>query len=226
MMNSPSTKKPKLSEQVFDRLREMVLHNELKVGNYYLEQELAEQLGTSRTPLREAAIRLEQEGLVNIIPRRGVFIRPVSAKEMKEIYEVLSCLEVAAIKAVCRQKLAGERLAELEAAQTAMKEALAKDDLECWALNDKRFHQLLVEFSDNHELSRLVNGYWDKTDRVRNLTLRLRKPPQQSTEEHREVIEALKAGDAEHASQLHIQHRQRASDELTKLLEVLDHAFG
>ncbi|WP_426415201.1 GntR family transcriptional regulator [Aestuariirhabdus sp. LZHN29] len=225
-MNTRTSKKPKLSEQVFNRLRSMVLNNELRVGNYYLEQELAEQLGTSRTPLREAAIRIEQEGLVTIVPRRGIFIRPISAKEMKDIYEILSCLEVAAITTLSRRPIASTQLAELEAAQKAMTTALANNDLDLWASNDKRFHQILVQSSDNSELAHLVNRYWDKTDRVRNLTLRLRKPPQQSTEEHRQLIEALKSGDGDRAVQVHMHHRQRASDELTALLDLLDNNFS
>ncbi|MCL6416506.1 GntR family transcriptional regulator [Aestuariirhabdus sp. Z084] len=218
-------KKPKLSEQVFLRLRDRVLNNQLRVGNYYLEQELAAELGISRTPLREAAIRLEQEGLVKIVPRRGIFIRPVLADEMREIYDILSCLEVAALSAACRSPIPKEPMEELERVNRDMKEALATDDLARWALNDKRFHQILIELSHNRELIRLVNGYWDKTDRVRNMTLRLRKPPAQSTEEHRQVIAALKAGDAQRTIDIHSRHRRRASDELTQLLDVLDHSY-
>lgn len=222
MKTNAVPKKTKLSDQVFENLRRMVLENDLKVGNYYLEQELAEQLGASRTPLREAAIRLEQEGLVEIIPRRGIFIRPVSAEEMNEIYELLSWLETAAISSACDNTISDEQIGKLEQVHNNMTQALSSNDLDAWAKNDRRFHQILVELSNNRELVRLVNAYWDKTDRVRMLTLRLREPPAQSTKEHYEVIEALKAQNADDAIKLNTSHRKRAAEELTNLLHVLN----
>ena len=223
MKPAPSgNKKATLSDLVFKNLRNMVLENELKVGHYYLEQELAERLGASRTPLREAAIRLQQEGLVEIVPRRGVFIKPILAPEMAEIYEILSWLETAAISSACKNGIDTTRMQELETLLANMSNALDEDDLDTWALNDTRFHQALVNLSKNSELVRLVNGYWDKTNRARMLTLRLRTPPLQSTREHREMIDALKKGDADSAIRLNSEHRQRAAKELTDLLNVLN----
>ncbi|NQZ31439.1 MAG: GntR family transcriptional regulator [Oceanospirillaceae bacterium] len=216
------TKKNKLSSQVFLKLRRMVLDNELKVGSYYLEQELAEQLGASRTPLREAAIRLEQEGLLEIVPRRGIFIKPILAPEMSEIYQVLSWLETAAITIACQQPVKASKIAELEAVADNMIKALENNDLDTWAENDTRFHQILVGLSNNSELIRLVNSYWEKTNRARMLTLRIRNPPVRSSQEHSQVIEALKKGDVEAAVKINSQHRSRASGELTDLLEVLN----
>ena len=216
-----TTKRLTLTEQVFSQLRELVLTNQLQVGGYFLEQELAQMLGSSRTPLREAVIRLEQEGLVTIVPRRGVYIRPVSADEMHDIYEVLSWLEAAAIAAACTRDVAESTLTELELTYTAMQEVLQSGDLEVWAINDKRFHQILAELSNNNELIRLFNSYWDKTDRVRMMTLRIRKPTKQSTEDHRRLIEALRTGNSETAVAMNREHRARAVDELTTLLSVL-----
>lgn len=223
-MNSvtETTKKTTLSDQVFVQLRGMVLDNDLKVGHYYLEQELAKRLGASRTPLREAAIRLQQEGLVEIVPRRGVYIKPILAPEMAEIYEVLSWLETAAISSACENGVDDVQLAELERVHANMTQALQSQNLDDWAKNDTRFHQILVKLSNNSELIRLVNGYWDKTNRARMLTLRLRTLPEQSTIEHGQVIDALKRRDANTAIQLNTEHRQRASDELTKLLKLLN----
>jgi DNA-binding GntR family transcriptional regulator len=215
-------KKSKLSNQVFQKLRGMVLDNELKVGNYYLEQELAAQLGSSRTPLREAAIRLEQEGLVEIVPRRGIFIKPILAPEMAEIYEVLSWLETAAITIACSQEIAEDKILELQRVSDNMITALEKDDLDQWAKNDNIFHQILVGLSNNTELIRLVNSYWEKTNRARMLTLKIRKPPVKSSQEHRNVIEALKSGNTQVAVQINSEHRARASGELTKLLELIN----
>lgn len=215
-------KKSKLSDQVFTTLRNMVLENDLKVGHYYLEQELAKQLGASRTPLREAAIRLQQEGLVEIVPRRGVYIKPILAPEMREIYEILSWLETAAISSACNNGIEASRMEELEGILANMSRALEEDDLDLWASNDTRFHQILVNLSNNSEIIRLVSGYWDKTNRARMLTLRLRTPPLQSTQEHREMIKALKKGDADKAIALNTAHRQRAAKELTDLLNVLN----
>ncbi len=216
------TKKAKLSNQVFQKLRSMVLDNELKVGHYYLEQQLAEQLGSSRTPLREAAIRLEQEGLLEIVPRRGIYIKPILAPEMAEIYQVLSWLETAAISIACQQPISPEKIVELEVAVDNMIIALQSDDLDAWAENDTRFHRVLVGLSNNQELIRLVGSYWEKTNRARMLTLRIRKAPVKSTQEHRQVIEALKTSNLEEATKINSQHRSRASKELINILEVLN----
>ena len=215
-------KKSKLSDQVFQKLRLMVLGNQLKVGNYYLEQELAEQLGSSRTPLREAAIRLEQEGLLEIVPRRGIYIKPILAPQMAEIYQVLSWLETAAISIACSKPVDPDKIAELERVTNNMIAALEHDDLVEWAENDNLFHQILISLSQNNELISLVNSYWEKTNRARMLTLRIRKPPVQSSQEHRNVIDALKQGDVETAIAINTKHRARASSELTNLLEAIN----
>ncbi len=221
MPSASASRKPTLTENAFDRLRDLILDNQLRVGAYYLEQELAELLGISRTPVREAVIRLEQDGLVNIIPRRGVFIKPISPDEMREIYEVLSWLESAAITLACKRPVPSEIMAELELSHSRMQEALTSRDLDKWSHYDNRFHQIVAELSQNSELIKLMNSYSDKTDRVRSMALRIRELSQQSLEDHSLIITSLRNGNANVALKANREHRARACEEITNLLALL-----
>ena len=221
MPTAASNRKPTLTESAFDRLRDLILDNQLRVGAYYLEQELAELLGISRTPVREAVIRLEQDGLVNIIPRRGVFIKPISPDEMKEIYEVLSWLESAAITVACAKPVPAETMAELEQCHSRMQEALVSRDLDKWSDYDNRFHQIVAELSNNSELIKLLSSYSDKTDRVRSMALRIREISEHSLEDHSLIITSLRNGNAKVALDANRKHRARACEEITNLLAVL-----
>lgn len=221
MPTAASNRKPTLTESAFDRLRDLILDNQLRVGAYYLEQELAELLGISRTPLREAVIRLEQDGLVNIIPRRGVFIKPISPDEMSEIYEVLSWLESAAITVACSKPVPSNIMAELEQCHSYMQEALVSRNLDKWSHYDNRFHQIVAELSGNSELIKLLRSYSDKTDRVRSMALRIREISAHSLEDHSLIITSLRNGNAKVALQANREHRARACEEITNLLAVL-----
>ncbi|WP_175443149.1 GntR family transcriptional regulator [Vibrio sonorensis] len=100
--------KKNLTNYAYEELRSRVLSNQLLVGHYYLEQKLADQIKVSRTPLREACIRLVEEGLVDIIPRKGIYIRPISIKELQEIYEVIAGLELQSLSLLTAQHCQGE----------------------------------------------------------------------------------------------------------------------
>lgn len=208
-----------LVDAVYESIRSRILDNVYAPGVQLLEQTLATELGVSRTPLREALIRLQNEGLVEVVPRHGMRVLPVSPTDMKEIYEILAALESMAAELAARRRPSDAELAPLEQASRDMAKALRADDLDAWAEADERFHRLLIDLSDNRLLVQSVLNFWDRAHRVRRFTLQLRPKPVNSTKEHIALVERIRAGDPQGANEVNRAHRERASRELLAILE-------
>lgn len=208
-----------LVDTAYEWIRRRILDNVWPPGHRALEQEVALELGMSRTPVREALVRLQNDGLVEVVPRHGMRVLPVSPQDMREIYEVLTALECMAAEIVARRKPGDAELQTLTQATADMDEALARDDLEAWAAADERFHVSLVELSGNRALANTVWNYWDRAHRARMLSLRLRPKPVNSTHEHMQMVERLRAGDVAGAAAVTRAHRERANQELVAIFE-------
>jgi DNA-binding GntR family transcriptional regulator len=219
-VNRPVSPRNSLTERAYTEIRRRILENELSAGTQVLEQELAEMLEMSRTPVREAMVRLADEGMVEVRPRHGMRVLPISADDMREIYDVLTALESMAAERVAARGVSPEELRALRQAVVDMDAALAADDLRTWAAADERFHLLLVEYCDNERLRALVSGYWDQSHRVRLVTLGLRPKPVDSNKDHAAVVDAIARGDAVAARRLHRQHRVRSGETLVNLLKT------
>ena len=206
------------TDEAYEILKRRILDNEWPAGHLALEQELAEELGMSRTPIREALIRLEKEGLVEVRPRHGMRVLGISAEDMEEIYEILTCLESMAAELVARRGLTDQQRTELNTAVNDMDTALAQDDLETWAKSDERFHRLLVDYCGNRRLKSLVDGCFDQAHRARLLTLKLRPKPTSSNEDHRATVNAIERRDPTAAREIHRLHRMRAGEMLVEIL--------
>jgi DNA-binding GntR family transcriptional regulator len=216
-----ATKKPSLVDDAYRKLKDAIRENEFSPGYQGSEQEIATRLGMSRTPVHEAVIRLQEEGLVRVLPRRGVVICAISADDMREIYDVIIALEAAAAE-LLSERPSQERLStarELESANKAMENALKKDDLTAWAKADELFHKLLIEHSGNQRLLRMYHTIMDQSHRARMITLRIRPSPEGSVKEHRSIVDAIKRGSPSEARELAKQHRVRARNQLVPLLE-------
>jgi DNA-binding GntR family transcriptional regulator len=220
LVTDPTERLP-AAERAHRELRRRILDNALPAGAILLEEEAAELLGLSRTPVREAMVRLAEEGLVEIRPRHGMRVKPISADDMREIYDVLAALEPKAAGLAARRGLSAEELAGLDDAVAAMDAALVQGDLVAWAAADERFHMSLVRASANRRLSATVGSFWDQAHRVRMATLRLRPLPTASNADHRAVVAAIRAGDADRAEAIHRRHREAAAEMLVGLLERL-----
>ncbi len=207
-----------LPHQAYLEIKRRILDNELSPNVIMLEKELADLLGMSRTPVREALIRLSNEGLVEVRPRHGMRVLPLSAEDMIEIYQILTALETQAAEMVAEKGLNKEELALLNGTVDEMDSALAVDDLEGWSQADEKFHMQLVEFSGNKRLVSAVNNYFDQSHRARCFTLRLRPKPSNSNNDHRCVVAAIEARDPKKAAECHREHRQKSAEMLVKLL--------
>ncbi|MEM7318755.1 MAG: GntR family transcriptional regulator [Pseudomonadota bacterium] len=207
------------SQRALRELRILIFSGELSAGSDHLESELATRLGMSRTPVREAALMLESQGLLELRPRKGVRILPVSPDDMREIYDVLTELESLAAERAAQQNLDEVELAELAQAIEDMDNAISAENLEAWADADSRFHSELVRLSGNSRLISIVAMMSDQVRRARATTLFIRPLPVSSNEDHRAVYQAIRDGDAQVARSRHSDHRKRARDLLVHLLE-------
>jgi DNA-binding GntR family transcriptional regulator len=208
-----------LVELAYQEIRRRILDNVWSPGYQALEQEIALQLGMSRTPVHEALMRLAKEGLVEVAPRRGMRVLPVSPTDMKEIYEVLTALESMAAELLAARGPTDTELQPLIDATDAMERALQADDLDAWARADESFHETLVLMAGNRLLRESVMSYWDRAHRARMFTLRLRPKPVNSTQEHMALVARLRQGDAAGAAAVNRGHRERASRELLAIFE-------
>ena len=211
-----------LVAEAYQTLKEQILDNRLGPGEQYLEGDLSERLGMSRTPVREALIRLQAEGLVEVSPRHGMRVLPVSPADMEQIYQILTALESAAAERAALRKPSADDLAPIFATCEAMEAALEKDDLDAWARADEAFHKALLNLAGNPRLAALCFNFWDQTHRVRMMTLRLRPKPVSSTRDHRALLNAIKRGDGERARNLHRARRKAGGEMLVELLKRLN----
>jgi DNA-binding GntR family transcriptional regulator len=213
-------KRPSLVEDAYRALKDAIRNNLFPPGYQGSEQEIALRLGMSRTPVHEAIIRLQEDGLVRVLPKRGVVVCPIAPEDMREIYDVIIAIEAMAAELLAslpseeRRRVADD----LEEATASMEAALRRDELEAWANADDRFHRLLVERCGNNRLRRIAQTIEDQSHRARIMTLKLRAKPIGAAADHRQIIKAIRAGKASEAHGHARQHRIGARDELIPLI--------
>ncbi|MDQ8727130.1 GntR family transcriptional regulator [Bradyrhizobium sp. LHD-71] len=211
-----------MTETAYGELKRKILRSELAPGAHFLEEELAVMLGMSRTPVREAAVRLEQEGFLEIVPRRGFRVTRLSKRTVREINEVLECLEIQAAERLAARRIAADDLKLLEDAVARMDVALESEDAQAWAQADYEFHTLLIVLCGNQHLAEVAKNFLDKAHRFRLMTLQLRAKPVYSNVNHAAVVEAVRRNDPQTAQDIHRAHKRRWARELSDLLERLD----
>lgn len=185
---------PGMADRAFQQIRDAIAGLTLQPGQPLTEVSLASWLGTGRTPVREALLRLRDEGLVESVPRKGYFVSRISAEEAREIYEMLEGLEGMAIKLAATKKTP-EGIAQLEGAVSRMESALEADDLDAWAAADDEAHEAILEMAGNRQITRVVNSLQVRVKRLQLFTVRKRSRLAHSTRMHRAQLEAIKAGD-------------------------------
>ncbi|QEC50332.1 GntR family transcriptional regulator [Baekduia soli] len=187
-------------DQVYLALREAIISAELEPGRRLSENELAELLGVSRTPVREALVRLRDERLVAIVPQLGTFVTLISTEGVADAAFVREALECAAIR-LAAQRAGEDALAELQANLAAQDRAQAAGDAEAFDGLDEALHRSLCELSGHEiawDLSRRANGH---LDRVRRLSLPEPGYLGEMVAEHRQVVAAVAAGDPDRAEE-------------------------
>jgi DNA-binding GntR family transcriptional regulator len=183
-----------LVERAYREIRQRILDNDYPPSHQVLEHELAEELQMSRTPVREALVRLKDEGFVQLIPRHGMRVAALSVTDLREMYEVLTALELAAVESLARTRPSQAALKPVLAALDDMDKALRKQDAAAWVKADELFHRGLVSLCGNNRLMAMVDTLWDLGHRARQTSVRLRPSLESSNKEHRDVVDAIIAG--------------------------------
>lgn len=217
-MTGSSRKNDTRTQQAYQTLKGLLMDNALKPSASYLETELAEMLGMSRTPVREAALQLQSEGFLSIRPRHGITVLPISIEDMQDIYDLLTELEPYAAEKVARDGLSEQSHDLLMSHVSAMEAALQSDNLIAWANADEAFHMDLVRLAGNARLSKIIGTFWDQVHRARMATLTLRPKPVRSNEDHRKLLDFVRDGDWQAARKLHREHRINAKTMLVNLI--------
>src|SRR5262245_21979408 len=187
---SPSRQESRVTlvDRAYREIRRRIVDNEYPPAHQVLEHELAAGLGMSRTPVREALIRLENEKFVQIIPRHGMRVVPLSLEDLHDMYEVLTALELTAIERLARSEPDVRALGALDHALDEMDAAIKKRDLDAWVEADERFHRMLIDLCGNARLASMAYMVWDQGHRARMTTVRLRPSLEPSNREHRAVV--------------------------------------
>lgn len=201
-----------LRDVVFRTLRQAILKGELKPGERLMEIQLAQKLGVSRTPVREAIRKLELEGLVLMIPRKGAEVAEITAKDLEDVLEVRAALEELAVCNAC-DTITEEQLQDLRAAAEAFKKALAGGDLVACAETDMNFHEVIYSATNNRRLLQILSNLREQMYRYRMEYLKDVRTHSILLEEHEAIWRALKMHDkakAGNAIRIHIENQKRS----------------
>jgi DNA-binding GntR family transcriptional regulator len=218
--SSKTARKMSLADKAYREIRRRILEREYAPAFQALEQEVARDLGMSRTPVREALVRLHNERLVELVPRQGMRVVSLSVVELNEIGQVLTCVETAAAELLAGRPPHERDLTPLASAIAEMEGAIDRDELDGWAVGDEAFHRGLVEQCGNRRLAAIASPLWDQEHRARRLAARLRPTPWRSNVEHRAIFEAIRRGDSKAAGDQQHLHRERTGRALMEALEA------
>jgi len=194
-----------LWQRVHEHLREEILSGRLTPGTELQEVALAESLGVSRGPLREAIGRLAAEGLVTVRPRRGAVVRALSKEEFLEAYQVREALEVMAVR-LAVPELTRSEVTALERLTDQMAARAEDGDVQGFFRANTAFHQTFFDAAGNGMLAELYRQLRGQIDRHRLRSLELRGNLDRSIAEHKAILRAAKAGDVERAAHLVAEH--------------------
>ncbi len=209
------TDKYSLRGRVFHKLRDDILSGKYEENEELKEVAIGEELGVSRTPVREAFRQLELEGLIQIIPNKGAYVTGITEKDVKDIYMIRSLLEGLCAR-WATEHITQEQLAEMEENIYLSKFHAQKGHLEQLAELDNRFHDIMYEACDSKILEHQLKDFHQYVLRVRRKTLASKNRGPKSNEEHEEILQAIKAGDGERAEQLANRHMINAYDNMVK----------
>ncbi|MDL2300774.1 GntR family transcriptional regulator [Lachnospiraceae bacterium OttesenSCG-928-D06] len=217
------TDKYSLRGRVFHKLREDILSGKYEEHVELKEVAIGEEMGVSRTPVREAFRQLELEGLIQIVPNKGAYVTGITQKDVKDIYMMRSLLEGLCVR-WATEYITEAQLEELEENIYLGKFHAKKGHMEQMAELDNRFHDILYEACNSKILEHQLKDFHEYVLRVRKKTLANSNRGPKSNEEHEEILNAIKNKDADLAERLANQHMINAYDNMVK--NGLEEAFS
>lgn len=201
-----------LRDVVFNTLRKSILTGELKPGERLMEIHLADKLGVSRTPIREAIRKLELEGLVTMIPRRGAEVAQITEKNLRDVLEVRSALDALAVELAC-ERITQEQLKQLKQACDQFEVETKKGDANQVARADVALHDIILAASGNERLVQMIGNVSQQMYRYRLEYVKEEAHYERLIQEHRRIYEAIRDGDKETGASVikaHIANQEKA----------------
>lgn len=208
-----------LRDVVFNTLRQAILTGELKPGERLMEIHLADRLGVSRTPIREAIRKLELEGLVVMIPRKGAQVARITEKNLKDVLEVRRALDMLAVRLAC-SRMDDEYKKQLREACDEFARVVKNNNTKDITEADVRFHDIINKATGNDRLIQLVNNLAEQMYRYRLEYIKDAAYHNRLVAEHEEIYSAIMEGDEERAAKAVVLHIDNQEETIIKHLNL------
>lgn len=209
-----------LRDVVFNTLRQAILRGELKPGERLMEVQLANKLGVSRTPIREAIRKLELEGLVLMIPRKGAEVADITEKSLMDVLEVRKALEELAVQ-LCCDKITGKEIEELHRAADDFRRILkTSDDVTEIAEADVRFHDIIYLATGNQKLIQILNNLREQMYRYRVECIKRKESHSILIAEHEEIIRRIENKEKKEAADIVCRHIDNQAEVVTGVIRT------
>lgn len=208
-----------LRELVCENIRQAIIDGTFSPGERLMEIQLADEMGVSRTPVREAIRKLELEGFVVMIPRRGTYVADISIKDITEIYEIRTCLDTLAA-GLAAERITDEELEALNRLLVEIGQHIADNNMEKIVEADTAFHDILYQASRNERLRSIINNLREQLTGIRGRSMSYPGRLIETMEEHRTLVDSIAARDYERAQEAARVHIENAEHTLMKSLTV------
>lgn len=206
-----------LRDVVFNTLRNAILRGDLKPGERLMEMHLANKLGVSRTPIREAIRMLEQEGLAVTIPRKGAQVAKMTEKDLQDVLEIRDSLDELAVRMAC-QRLTEDQLVELKSAMKDFEIATKSKDARKICEADENFHNVIYRMADNPKLGTIVNNLREQMYRYRYEYVKENSSYQQLIHEHAAIIEGFEKRDEAYVKEIMHTHLENQIEAVRRVI--------
>ncbi len=202
-----------LREIVFEHLREAIISGQLRPGERLMELQLAEEMGVSRTPVREAIRKLELEGLAVMVARRGAYVSDLSIRDIAETFEIRGALESLAA-GLATERITPDELEQLERTLVQIGESIEQNDLNAVVRLDEEFHAIMYHASRNQRLTQIVSNLREHITRFRLSSLSIPGRFRSVFQEHKNIVEAISERNSALAQALAKEHIENAEHSL------------
>jgi DNA-binding GntR family transcriptional regulator len=205
---------------VYNDLLQLISSGALRPGERLDEQQIAEQLGVSRTPLREAITRLVRDGIIDNQPYRGNFVRSFTAKQASDLYEVRKVLESTAVR-LAILNLNSAAVSRLRSILNEISQALGTGDLEAYGLADREFHDTIAQLTQNETLIATLDRLGGQIQLIRSMANRNHTVVELAAAERPEIVDAMQAGNADEAAALMEEHIEMVQRYIVNIIESM-----
>lgn len=209
-----------LRDVVFDSIRGAILSGMLKPGERLMEVQLAEKLGVSRTPIREAIRKLELEGLVIMLPRKGAYVADLSIKDITDVLEIRAALEGLA-SGLAALRMTEDEIEELKLTAQRFRQAIEADDFEGIVQMDIEFHDRIFKATRNEKLLQITNNLREQVQRFRIMYINKSNKSKELAKDHFEIVGAISARDMDKAEKIAKKHIENAEKYIMKMIGSL-----